>query len=221
MRVIFQLLILPLPWVVRRWLLQLVPGFRIAASARIGWSLIGARELSLGERARIGHLTVVKGLNRLVMGSNARLGNLNWVTAVPSTASAFFRHLPDRDPSLQIDEHAAITHRHLIDCSGSVTIGAFATFAGWRSQIISHSFDFRMARQDAQAVRVGRYGFVGSGCVLLKGSVLPDRCILGAGSVLETTDGEPLGLYRGNPAERVGELPEDLQYFHRNTGFIA
>ena len=169
----------------------------------------------------IGHLTWVKSLDLLQLGDHARLGNLNWVTAVPAGATRFFRHLPDRRPELVVAEHAAITHRHLIDCTGGVKIGAFATFAGWRSQIISHSFDFRKSRQDAAPITVGRYTFVGSSCILLKGSSLPDRCVLGAGSVYEAAETAPFGLYRGNPAERVGELPEDLEYFHRQTGFIA
>lgn len=220
MRVLLQILLLPFPWFIRRPLLGLLPGFTIGKGARIGRSIIAAAQVELGEGAIIGHLTVVKGLSRLELGREARLGNLNWVTAVPLSAREFFRHLPDRDPSLVIEEHAAITHRHLIDCTGGVRIGAFATFAGWHSQVISHSFDFRAARQDAAPITVGRYAFVGSRSILLKGSSLPDRSVLGAGSVYEASDATPLGLYRGNPAERVSELPEDLGYFQRTHGFI-
>ena len=218
---LFQLLILPLPWVLRRPLLGLIPGFSIAANARVGFSLIGARSCVLSDGAVIGHLTFVKGLDRLQMDAEARLGNLNWVTAVPSSAAIFFHHLPDRRPDLVIEQHAAVTHRHLIDCTGGVRIGSFATVAGWRSQVISHSFDFRLSRQDAAPITVGRYAFVGSNCILLKGSNLPERSVLGAGSVYEASETAPLGLYRGNPAERVGELPDDLEYFHRQTGFIT
>ncbi|WP_284124061.1 acyltransferase [Parerythrobacter aestuarii] len=221
MRVLWQILLLPLPWFIRRPLLSLVPGFAIGKGARIGRSIIAAARLEMGEGAIIGHLTVVKGLARLELGEGARLGNLNWVTAVPLSAREFFRHLPERDPSLVLEEQAAITHRHLIDCTGGVRIGAFATFAGWHSQIISHSFDFRASRQDAAPISVGRYSFVGSRAILLKGSSLPERSVLGAGSVYEARDEATLGLYRGNPAQRVGELPDDLGYFQRTTGFVA
>lgn len=220
MRLLWQLLILPLPWFLRRPLLGLLPGTTLAAGARIGKSLILAQEISLAEGAIIGHCTVVKGLHRLSLGKGSRIGNLNWITAVPKNTLPFFAHLPDRDPSLILDEQAAVTHRHLIDCTGGVSIGAFATFAGWHSQVISHSFDFRASRQDAEPIRIGRYAFVGSRCILLKGSSLPDRSVLGAGSVFESDDEAPLGLFRGNPAVRSGELPEDLGYFQRTSGFI-
>lgn len=221
MRILFQLLLWPLPWFLRRPLLGLIPGFNIGRGARIGRSLVGAHSLALGDGAVIGNLTIVKGLSRLELGENARLGNLNWVTAVPKDALGHFTHLPERDPSLVIEREAAITHRHLIDCTGGVRIGAFATFAGWHSQVISHSFDFRASRQDAAPITVGQYAFVGSRCILLKGSNLPDRSVLGAGSVYEGDDSQPHGLYRGNPATRVGELPSDLGYFQRESGFIA
>lgn len=221
MRLFVQILLLPLPWFLRRPLLGLLPGFSIGRGARIGRSLIAAGEVILGDGAVIGHLTVVKGLSRLELGENARLGNLNWVTAVPKDTPGHFAHRPDRDPSLVIEREAAITHRHLIDCTGGVRIGAFATFAGWHSQVISHSFDFRASRQDAAPITVGQYAFVGSRCILLKGSSLPERSVLGAGSVYEGTDDTPHGLYRGNPATRVGELPADLGYFQRESGFIA
>ncbi|WP_435419276.1 hypothetical protein WAB17_06915 [Parerythrobacter aurantius] len=220
LRMLFQLLVLPLPWPLRRPLLGLIPGFTIARSARIGLSVIGADRAVLGEGAVVGHLTLVKGLSLLELGYNARLGNLNWVTAVRRGAGGSFAHLPDRTPSLVIADEGAVTHRHLIDCTGGVSVGHHATVAGWHSQIISHSFDFRESRQDAAAIAIGAHAFVGSRAILLKGSALPERSILGAGSVLDTRETQPLGLYRGNPAMRVGELPADLGYFLRESGFI-
>lgn len=221
MRLLIQALLLPVPWFLRRALLRLIPGFTIARGARIGLSLIGSGEVLLGEGAVIGHLTIVKGLSRLSLGNHARLGNLNWITAVPAGTPGHFGHLPERAAYLDLAAEAAVTHRHLIDCTGGVTIGAFATVAGWHSQIISHSIDLREARQDAAPISIGAGAFVGSRTILLKGSSLPDCSVLGAGSVYEGQDSRPFGLYRGNPATRVSELPADLGYFHRTRGFVA
>ena len=221
MRLVIQLVLLPLPWAVRRPLLNLMRGWKLDPGCVIGKSIVVADRVELAEGAMIGHLTMIKGLSCLKLSDSARLGNLNWVTAVPQGNDVHFSHLADRDPSLVIEQHAAVTHRHLIDCTAGVRIGAFSTIAGWHSQIISHSFDFRSARQDARPVVVGERCFVGSRSILLKGCHLPDRSILGAASVYDAQDQAPLGLYRGNPARREAELPPDLAYFTRTSGFIA
>lgn len=219
-RIIWQVVILPLPWTVRRHLLQLLAGFTLAKTSRIGWSLIRAESVTLAPGSMIGHLSIVKGLSHLELGTGARIGNLNWITAVPLAVLDHFTHVEDRDPSLRLGEHAAITHRHLIDCTGGIDVGAFATIGGWHSQIVSHGFAFRESRQDAAPITVGAYAFVGSRSVLLKGCDVPERSILGAGSVYDQKNQARYGLYRGNPATRVAELSHDLGYFSRTTGFV-
>ena len=218
--ILWQIVVMPLPWALRRRLLNMLPNVRIAGDARIGLSLIDAKEIVLEDGAVIGHLTIAKGLDRLHLHSHARIGNLNWITAVPGHSATFYTHLPARDPSLVVGEHGSITHRHLIDCTGGVSIGPFATLAGWRSQVISHGFDFRASRQDAAAISIGAYAFVGSQCVLLKGSAFPAYSLLAAGSVFGEEEAASHGIFRGNPASREGDLPEDLAYFHRSRGFI-
>ena len=216
-----QILAFFLPWGLRRRVLSRFCGFSIDPTARIGFSVIKARQVILGPHARIGHLTFIKGISRLELGEHALLGNLNWVTAVPEGNPHHYKHLPDRKADFTIERHAAVTHRHMIDCTGSVRIGAFTTVAGWYTQFISHSFDFRRARQDAQPIDIGSHAFVGSRCVVLKGARLPDKCVLSAGSVFDGKDaGGEHGLFRGNPAVREGELPADLGYFTRKEGFI-
>jgi acetyltransferase-like isoleucine patch superfamily enzyme len=217
---IFQLILFFLPWSVRRALLQKRYGYRIAPTARIGYSVIRSRHLDMAAGAVIGSLTYVKGVEHLVLGEEGRLGSLNWVTAFPRGNDAFFSHVKLRDPSLRIGNHAAVTARHLIDCTGGVTIGAFTTFGGWGSQILTHSIDPAKCLQDAAPVNIGAYCFIGTRVVILKGSMLPDRSILAAGSVLAGAFTEPLGLYSGVPATRARELPPEYLYFHRTVGYV-
>ena len=162
-----QLLLMTLPWQLRRSALRLILGYEIDPSARIGFSLISVRTLRMGPKARIGHLTRVKGLQELSIGEGASLGNLNWVTAVSSDHPVHFAADVDRNPSLIIERHAAITHRHLIDCTDRVVVGEYSTVAGWRSQILTHAIDVRLSRQSAESVSIGRYCFVGTGVVIL------------------------------------------------------
>jgi hypothetical protein len=64
------------------------------------------------------------------LGEGASLGNLNRVAGFEPESERHFASDIDRYPSLFIEGHAAVTHRHLIDCTDRVTIGAFSTVAG-------------------------------------------------------------------------------------------
>jgi acetyltransferase-like isoleucine patch superfamily enzyme len=221
MRFLIQLLLWPFPWFLRRPLLCLLPGFRIARTARIGFSVLNVRNLVMGERALIGHLTYAKGASSLVIEDDGILGHLNWVTAYPEDKVEFFGHCQGRKAILIIRQHGAITSRHMIDCTGSIEIGAFAIVGGWGSQIVTHSIDYAVPRQDAAAISVGAYSFVGSRSILLMGSKLPDRSILAAGSVYGLKGEHPSGLYSGLPAKFVRELDAETGFFHRERGFVT
>jgi acetyltransferase-like isoleucine patch superfamily enzyme len=150
----------------------------------------------------------------------ASIGNGNWITGFPLGSSRHFADEKDRQPQLIVGEHAAITHRHLIDCTNSVVIGKFTTVAGFQSQILTHSIDLQKNRQASVPVCVGDYCFVGTNCVLLGGSALPDFCVLGAKSLLNKAFTESHHLYGGVPARPIEKLPSDYEYFHRAVGFV-
>ncbi|HVJ06601.1 MAG TPA: hypothetical protein VM578_13085 [Candidatus Saccharimonadales bacterium] len=195
-------------------------GYKIHSTARIGFSLIYPDHLVMGEGSRIGSLSVCKGLTLLEMGGQSRIGNLNWISGFPAANKTFFAGEPDRHPELVIGEHSAITNRHLIDCTNSVRIGRFTTFAGFRSQILTHSIDLYRGCQSSKPVTIGDYCFVGTNSVLLGGSSLPDCSILAASSLLNKQHSETHQVYAGNPATPVKSLPQDMAYFRRSQGYI-
>lgn len=213
-KILVQLILMPLPWPLRRRLLSGILGYQIAPSARIRWSVLQADKVELGPGAHVGSLTYVKGLAELLIEENGRLGNLNWVTGLPRS-SAYFRDQPDRRPSLIIRANASVTHRHLIDCTDLVEIGSFTTLGGWGTQILTHSIDIAESRQRSEPVHIGCYNFVGTRSVLLKGSSLPDYSVLAAGSVLAHAQTETYTMYSGVPAKAVRRLDEDAAYFSR------
>lgn len=212
-----------LPWPLRRRLLNRFCGARIDPTARIGLSLVLCDEIELGPHARVAHLTLVKGLRRLSLGHHAILGSLNWVSGFPQglADSPHFRDAPGRMPALVIGNHAAVTSRHIIDCTDTVTIGPYATLAGYRTQILTHSVNIHESRQRCAPVTIGAYCFVGTGSILLPGSALPDYSVLAAGAVLNRSLSAPHMLYGGCPAKALQELPEDLAYFRREEGYIV
>jgi acetyltransferase-like isoleucine patch superfamily enzyme len=219
-RAILRALLVVMPWPLRRRLLVAAFGYRIDPSARIGLAWVYPERLSMGPGSSIGHLTVCKGLAAVSLGAHASIGRGNWITGFPAGDARHFAHRTDRRPELQVGEHAAITNRHIVDCTDLVEIGAYATFAGFRSQILTHSIDLLANRQSCAPVRIGRYCFVGTGCTVLAGSVLPDHSVLGAASLLNRAHEQRYTLYAGVPAEPRRPLDPSLAYFARERGFV-
>lgn len=119
-----------------------------------------------------------------------------------------------------LEEHAAITSRHLIDATDRIRIGAFSIVAGAHSQIVTHQIDFSQPRQSCRPVDVGAYCFVATGCVILAGAKLPDCSILGAMSLLKNRWDQPYMLYAGVPAKPCRELDPKSGYFQRKEGYV-
>ncbi|MEJ0099908.1 MAG: acyltransferase [Pseudomonadota bacterium] len=215
-----KILLILLPWRLRRYLLQWLYGYELHPRARIGLAWVYPKQLAMGEGAHIGHLTVVKGLDRLALAEFATIGRLNWISAYPSGLPPHFAHQLDRRPELELAAHAAITNRHIIDCTDRISIGAFATVAGFRSQLLTHSINLGRCRQEALPISIGAYCFVGTACTVLGGATLPDYCVLGAHSLLNKRLQETHRLYAGVPAQSQRELSADLAYFKRMTGVV-
>ena len=220
-RLLVSIVALFLPWPLRRLVLVYLLGYSIHKTARLGYSLICPVHLEMEPGAYIGHLTFCKtGVNLLRMGKGAAIGNLNWITGEPLGTSLHFQDLEARRPELIVHDQAAITNRHFVDCTATVSIGRFSTFAGLRSTILSHSIDLDSCRQTAEPVSVGEYCFVGALTVLLPGAALPDYSVLGANSLLNKHYNEPYYLYAGCPARPIKQLSPDCKYFTRTTGFV-
>jgi len=215
-----QLLVMVLPWPLKRPLLQACFGYRLHPQAWIGVAWIFPRHLEMGRSARIDHLNVAVHLDRMVLGELATLGRGNWITGYPKHDSRHFTQRQDRDPSLLMGPHSAVTKQHHLDCTDRLEIGAFATVAGYASQFLTHSIDVDSCRQDCAPIRIGSHCLVGTNVVVLGGSVLPDRSVLGAKALLNKAWQEPCTLYAGVPARPVKTWSPPAAYFCRATGFV-
>lgn len=221
MRKLLLFFSLLLPWGARRSLLEKQFGYQIHPTARIGLSWINPTRLIMEENTRIDHLTLCKGLDLLHLKAHSMVGRGNWITGFPIGPSRHFAEETDRRPQLIVGEHSAITHRHFIDCTNSVTIGKFSTVAGLQSQVMTHSVDIERNRQASQPVEIGDYCFVGTNCVVLGGSVLPDFCVVGAKSLVNKAFNESYQLYGGVPARPIEKLSPECKYFRRTEGFVV
>ncbi|MEY8214086.1 MAG: acyltransferase [Colwellia sp.] len=221
MKLLFQLLTVFLPSSFKVFLYRRLLNWDIHPSVKIGFSLLLCENLVMEKDSCIRSLTLIKGLSLLRMGESSSLGSLNWVTAFPLGPSRHFSKDPNRQTTLHIKEHGAITNRHLIDCTDSVTIGRYTTFAGFRSQILTHSINLKEARQRCLPVEVGDYCFVGTGSILLPGAKLPCKSILAAGAVLSDNLIDEGYLYGGVPTKKIKHLDlDDYEYMNRSCGYI-
>lgn len=178
------------------------------------------QHLVLGEGARVGHFNVCRGIERLDLGSSATIGRGNWITGTPLGDDRYFLGYPTRQPQLVLGPHAAVTHRHYLDCTDSVTIGSFATVAGVGSQFWTHGLDVIDCEQSAGPIQIGSYTMVGTRCTVLKGSVLPECAVLAAGSVLSGVMTDRYQMYGGTPAKPLRSISPDAKYFTRSVGRI-
>lgn len=178
-------------------------GHRIHPTARARSSVVwrvASFEMAAG--SSFGSANVVKNMREIRLGESAMIGRWNLVSSHP----LFVRHLP-HGGSLVLGSHAKVTSRHQLDCSGSVSLGAFASMAGHQSRVMSHSVDLVRNAQAAFPVVIGERSFVGTRVLILGGATLPARSVLGAGSVLTRSrpDPEP-GLWAGVPARLRGPV---------------
>ncbi|MBC7405701.1 MAG: acyltransferase [Cytophaga sp.] len=210
-----------MPAKIKRFIYIKLFGFEIHETARIGMSLVMPGHLSMGKDSKIGHLNVIKGVAKVSIAESASIGSLNWISGFPkNTDSLHFVDQIDRVPALMLADHAAITNRHLIDCTDSILIGKFATVAGFRSQLLTHSISIATSRQVSRGIEIGDYTFVGTGSILLPGSSLPSFSVLGAGSILNKKYLDQYCLYAGNPARFIKTLDPASAYFNREKGFV-
>lgn len=207
------------PWPLRRLLLVRFMGYKIHPTAVIGWSWVFPEMLVMGAQSQIGTLTLCKGLRLLELGEHSQIGRFTWITGFPQGDPGYFQGI-QRDPKLVVGRHSSITNRHLIDCTDSITIGDFTTVGGFSSQLLTHSINFELNRQDCRPIRIGGYCFVGTNAVLLGGAVLPDYSILSAKSLLNKPLQESYWLYGGVPAAPLRTLPRDYGYFNRDSGVV-
>ena len=215
-KIIVQVLLWAMPWPIRRRAMCLLWGYSIHPTAHIGFSIILPQHLIMEAKSRIFNFVACKPIDRLVLHEESAIGRWTRITGFPTSQHQYYAHVKDRKCELILGRCATITASHYIDCNGGISIGEFTTLAGGRSHLMTHSIDIYKNRQDAKPIEIGKYCFVGSACLFLPGSKLPDYCVLGAHSVLNKKLEETDCVYAGTPAIKKKKLVNDeVAYFHR------
>jgi acetyltransferase-like isoleucine patch superfamily enzyme len=218
MKIFLQLLLMALPWCIRRRLMCFLWGYKIHKTARIGFSLIMPIYLEMGAGCKIGHFTVCRRIDRLMMSDGSGMGSFHLITGISTENKRHFQHVKDRKCEMVLGKCVGIPSRKFFDCNGGIYIGDYTTIAGQWTQILTHSIDIYNARQDARPIKIGKYCFIGTGCILLPGSALPDYSVLGAGAVLNKEMTESGMVYAGVPAVPRKKIRlESVPWMNRQT----
>lgn len=199
----------------KRWALRSL-GHHIAHDVVVGPTLVlGCGIFSLGAGTVISSFNIFRNLTRVQLDGKNFIGSWNQFTAAVD-----YQKYSDWVGVLLMKEQALITNRHYLDCSGQVILEPYATIGGIKCIIQSHELDFVDNTTKVGQIILGRYATIVTGCVMLKGSYLPDWSVLGAGSVMvKAKDGIELpksSLYAGAPARFVKELT-DLGWWQRDS----
>lgn len=197
MRTLLLLIPVLLPGPLKRAWYRHLLGWRIGRRVRIGLSYLDAKAVEIGDDVYIGHLNLMRWVDRFAVGPGTHIANLN-------TFSGNHYPGPGWARTLEIGAKVYVMSRHLFDVAGTISVGDGATIAGRDTHLWTHTL-----RADADppalapvALRIGAGCYVGARSTLLY-CTLPDGCVVGAGSVVARSfppaGGERL-LIAGNPA---------------------
>ena len=217
-RIVINIIIIFLPWNIRRYILNKIYKYQIGKGCHIGLAYIYPKTLIMEDGSIIKHFNIAINLDSIILKKNALIDRSNWITGFPTeTNSAFFKGEKERKSQLLMGENSVITKKHHFDCTNEIKIGNFATIAGYNSQFLTHSINPYSNRQESKPIQISDYSFISTNVIVLGGSYLPPKSILGAGAVLNKNYAHNAdhGLYVGVPAYRKKEIDKDALYFKR------
>ncbi len=220
MNFLFKIILIFIPYFIRRYLLNYLYNYNLEAGSYIGFSYIYPEILIMKKGSYIGHFNTAIHLSKITLEANSKIGRFNWITGYPMNNKKHFSHLTNRKSELFIGKESAITKNHHIDCTDKISIGDYSIIGGYHSQLITHQIDIIENRQTCNPIVIGSYTYVGTNVVILGGSKLPSYSILGAKSLLKKEFIEEYTLYGGTPAKKIKNIPEHSKYFKRTKGFV-
>jgi acetyltransferase-like isoleucine patch superfamily enzyme len=210
-----------LPSFLKRPLYRICFGYKIGKRVRVGFSVIDARECSIADDTKIGHLNLVIGVKKFTVGDHVRIGHLNIIRGGHEVSLGRYSEIirtneinsipePDVvnpiDPRFFLGEGSIITAGHKIDFTDRVTIGRRSILGGRNSSLWTHN------RQRTRPIEIGSFAYIGSEIRIAPGGSVPSKCIVGIGSVITGELSAEGFLIAGVPAKPVKELTEEDRF---------
>ena len=193
---------------------RLLLGFGMPLGTRLGWmALVDAREVTFGRRVIIGRRVRITGVGILAagegvaIGARTRLIRAGRVSIGSSTTiggdNVFQAPSWSTPPGdLDIGDEAIVTADHFFDLTESIRIGGRTTIGGLRSTFWTHG-GHRPGSHGA--ISIGEDCYLGSDVKVAPGVALPDRTVVGLGSVVVKGPEDPGSFIAGSPATVRGQ----------------
>jgi acetyltransferase-like isoleucine patch superfamily enzyme len=196
----FKYLIVLLPSRLKIFLLR-ARGASIGNNCQIGFSLIDASEICIGDNVKVGSLNLLWRLTRLELGSGSAIVMGNWITGA-------------RAGLFKLGRNSGITRFHFFEASGNITIGSNCIVAGRGSHFFTHGIS-STDLDSIKPIEIGDWSYIGSGSRFVPGATVGEGTFIGMASVVTKSFAQPYLLIAGNPAKLKKELSNDDVYFNR------
>lgn len=216
------------PCRLKNWLLGIV-GWDVGCNCKVGFSWVNAKRVRLADGARIGHANIIT-VDALFLGERAYIGHLNrifgplWLILDGcagignQNTIVRARHGVTWGRSIfRLGVWSKLTVGHMVDCTRSVIVGDYSTFAGRGSQIWTHGYLHAPQGLDRfridGSVRVGNNVYIGSACVFNAGVRVADSITIGASSCVARSLEVP-GLYVSQPLRHIKLDYDEVVFRH-------
>ena len=176
-------------------------GAQIGRGCRIGFSLIDARELCIGDHVQIASFNLIHRVVDLQLLTGSRMNGFNWITGA-GTGSFF------------LGRNSAITRFHFFEASGDVRIGENTIIAGRNTHLFTHGISATNL-DDVRAIEIGSWCYVGSSSRFVPGCRIANGTFVGMGAVVTKPFEEEYVLLAGSPAAVRKKFSPSDQYFAR------
>lgn len=210
-----------LPSPIAKVCFRVVFGYKIGKRVKVGFSIVDAREVEIGDDVSIGHFNVFTGIKKLSIGEHSRIGvlnvfrggeeieigrycdilRLNEINSIPEPDV-----VNETDPRCIIGDGCMIGASHKIDFTDRVEFGKCVILGGRNSSIWTHN------RQRTAPVVVGERTYLGSEIRVAPGAAIAPKCIVGLGSVITGKFSNEYRLVGGVPAKEIKELDEEDRF---------
>ncbi len=193
-----------LPTRIARVLLVPIKSVSISRNAKVGFSLILADRIDLGEGVRIGMFNYIC-CSTIIMGKMAIIRHFNMLKGVfnlemdektkinRNTTIVNSLNIPELKkaysvPTLKLGYNSIIGVKHFLDMTASITIGKDSILAGRSSELWTHAFYHQHTGCGRYMIRgsinIGNNCYVGSHVIFNCGVSVADTATIGAGAIV-------------------------------------